>query len=146
MLSDEFQEGIQHMAKEALDEIEKAGETSPIDGATWAFFTSTSVRKISRVKCLLETDLTESEEVGEDPGHVSLVIVPTEIGSGQILPVVPVVELTKEAVDALTCWVWQILDERRLITCQHHVSGPTYTEFYINADVISLPRVPAREL
>ncbi|MBW2122449.1 MAG: hypothetical protein JRH07_11460, partial [Deltaproteobacteria bacterium] len=79
---------------------------------------------IARVNCLAERDLTSPDPDLPRHGHVSLVVVPNTPG-----------EKPKPTADCIAR-VWRLLDERRLITCRHHVLGPEYTDMRIRACVV----------
>lgn len=81
---------------------------------------------IARVKCLPGMDLTATDgrnSTLED--HVSVIIVPN---SAQLTPAPSPPQLSG---------VHRLLDQRRLITCRHHVVGPAYTEFRVIAQVLA---------
>lgn len=89
---------------------------------------------IARAKCLANIDL---ESFGPDtsrPGHVSVIVVPC---SKEAWPI-PSEQLIKD--------VAEFLDERRLITCRHHVVGPHYTSVRVRADVVGIFQVQVANL
>ena len=81
---------------------------------------------LARARCLPELNLEPGVADPETarPGHVSLIIVPR---SDEESPT-PSQELIGQ--------VWALLDERRLITCRHHVVGPGYTPVRIAVGVV----------
>jgi hypothetical protein len=84
---------------------------------------------LARAKCLPELDLSAPDPFTPRPSHLSLIVVPD---SNEPKP-----EPSPECVEQ----VWKFLDTRRLITCRHHVVGPTYTDVGIRAEVAHIPRV-----
>jgi hypothetical protein len=89
---------------------------------------------LARAKCLPELDLTASDPYTPRPGHISVVVVPDSR--------VDKPEPSPECIQD----VWDFLDQRRLITCRHHVVGPTYTDVGVRAEVVRIPQVSATEL
>ena len=89
---------------------------------------------LARAKCLPELDLTATDPYTPRPGHVSVIIVPF---SEDPKPV-PSTEVTTA--------VWNFLDDRRLVTCRHHVVGPTYTDIRIEAEVVRVSQVKESDL
>lgn len=90
--------------------------------------------KIVRAKCLANVDLESFDSDTSRPGHVSVIVVPF---SKKAKPI-PSKELIED--------VEEFLDERRLITCRHHVVGPHYTRVYVRADVAGISQVQAANL
>jgi hypothetical protein len=86
---------------------------------------------IARVKCLPELDLEFSDTDTPRPGHVSIIVVPRS---------------EQAASDELINDVAEFLDERRLITCRHHVVKPGYTDASIRADVVAISQVEKANL
>ena len=89
---------------------------------------------IARVKCLPELDLEFSDPDTPRPGHVSITVVPR---SEQAKPT---------PSDGLINAVAEFLDERRLITCRHHVVKPDYTDASLRAEVVAIPKVEKANL
>lgn len=89
---------------------------------------------LARARCLPERDLTAADGTTPSPGHVSIVVVPS---SGEDKPM-PSSELITR--------VWAFLDERRLLTCRHHVVGPSYTEVRVKAAVVRTAQAKPEEL
>jgi hypothetical protein len=89
---------------------------------------------LARAKCLPEFDLSASDPLTPRPGHLSLIVVPDSEG--------PKPEPSPETIEA----VWSFLDKRRLMTCRHHVVGPTYTDVGIRAEVVHIRRVLGEDL
>jgi hypothetical protein len=85
---------------------------------------------IARVKCLPELDLEFSDLDTPRPGHVTVVVVPY-----------PETD-TPNAVEHVA----KFLDERRLITCRHHVVGPGYTSVSIKTEVAGASQVRKERL
>lgn len=81
---------------------------------------------IARVKCLPELDLESSDPETPRPGHVTVVVVPY-----------PETDTLKAIKDN----VFDFLDERRLITCRHHVVGPGYTVVSIRTEVAGTSQI-----
>jgi predicted phage baseplate assembly protein len=79
---------------------------------------------LARAKCLPELDLTSPGLYESNEGHVSIIIVPNVAGER------PAPD--QETIDK----VWAMLDQRRLITCRHHVVGPSYTEVRVETRVV----------
>ena len=79
---------------------------------------------LARAKCLPELDLTSPNPYEPSPGHVSIIIIPNVEGD------MPAPD--QETIDN----VWAFLDQRRLITCRHHVVGPAYTEVRVETRVV----------
>ncbi|WP_448573738.1 hypothetical protein [Trichothermofontia sp.] len=85
--------------------------------------------KVQRVYCLPQRNLSaEGPEAPsrEAPGHISVVIVPAVSTS----------EPQPQPSLALRQSLWQWLDDRRLLTTQHHVVGPAYTPVQIAAELV----------
>jgi hypothetical protein len=91
--------------------------------------------KIARARCLVERDLTASDPNEDRPGHVSVIVVPDDKTSTKPVP-------SREQI----CRVYDFLDKRRLVTCRHHVVGPSYTDICIATDVVRLSQVPSSEV
>jgi hypothetical protein len=89
---------------------------------------------LARAKCLAELDLSASDPFTPRPSHLSLIVVPDEEARKP--------EPSPEHIQR----VWRFLDTRRLITCRHHVVGPTYTDVRIRAEVVHIPRVSGEDL
>lgn len=85
--------------------------------------------KIARAKCLANVDLESFDSDTSRPGHVSVIVVPF---SKKARPI-PSKDLIED--------VEEFLDERRLITCRHHVVKPDYTDVSIRAEVIAVSQV-----
>jgi len=89
--------------------------------------------KLARAKCLPERDQTAKDPDKTRPGHVSVIVVPCSEGEGENQEPV---KLPEGAIEK----VLGFLDPRRLITCQHHVVGPSYTHVCIKAEVVCFPQ------
>ncbi len=85
---------------------------------------------IARVKCLPELDLESSDPDIPLSGHVTVVVVPHSETD------------TPKAVKDVA----EFLDERRLITCRHHVVGPGYTAVSIRTEVAGTSQVRKERL
>ena len=92
---------------------------------------------IQRAKCLPQLNLAATAPTERSPalGHVSLVVVP--IGA---------TTADKVLNPALRSGLWTFLDQRRLLTTQHHVVGPEYVIVQLKAtlhleDGVSAQRV-----
>jgi len=112
---------------------QRVGTTSPQANPTLALGEAATVQ---RVICLANRNLSLSdpEAASRDaPGHISLVIVPAADPHSPALP---------EPSLALRQSLWQWLDDRRLITTQHHVVGPAYTPVSIAAELVLLEGAP----
>jgi hypothetical protein len=72
--------------------------------------------RVARARCLPERDLAAADPDTPRPGHVSVIIVPRSTADQPQ----PSPELLAAAD--------HLLDERRLLTTRHHVSGPGYTD------------------
>lgn len=83
-----------------------------------------------RAKCLPEMDLTSPTPYEASPGNVSVIIVPDSISE------------TPQPDQQTIERVWEFLDQRRLLTCRHHVVAPEYTPVRIRASVVRNPQVP----
>lgn len=95
-----------------------------------------TVGRIQRAYCVVDRNLeknVEEERKQAAPGHVSVVIVPSE---GAIAPNELGVQPSEEQRKAL----WEYLNDRRLLTTRHHVVGPIYVP--ISADIIRVVRQP----
>ncbi|HAA03396.1 MAG TPA: hypothetical protein DCE18_08495, partial [Syntrophobacteraceae bacterium] len=84
--------------------------------------------RVARVRCVAERDLSAFDPNTLRPGHVSVVIVPD--GPGH------------QASDILIAAVERVLDQRRLITCRHHVVGASWIPLSVRAEVVRMPQVP----
>lgn len=86
---------------------------------------------VARVRCLADTapdPLSSGSKLLEGmTGHVSVIIVPLAEGSRTV------------ADPQLLGDVHNRLDERRLITCRHHVIGADYTDVALSAKIVSAP-------
>jgi len=83
---------------------------------------------VARARCLADVavDSQNPDVLTSKTGHVSVIIVPYS-ADGRI----------KAIPDpALVDAVYAFLDERRLVTCRHHVSGPVYADIAIGASVV----------
>ncbi len=85
---------------------------------------------IARARCLAERDLTASDPNEDCPGHVSMIVVPDDKKSKKPAP-------SQELIDE----VYDFLDERRLVTCRHHVVGPSYTDICVATEVVCVSQV-----
>ncbi len=91
---------------------------------------------VQRLTCLPHRNLSLSDPEaasGDAPGHISLVIVPAADPHSTALP---------QPSLALRQSLWQWLDDRRLITTQHHVVGPTYVSVQLAAELVLLEGAP----
>ena len=86
---------------------------------------------IARVKCLPELDLESSDLDTPRSGHVTVVVVPHS---------------ETDVSKAIKDDVAEFLDERRLITCRHHVVGPGYTSVSIKTEVAGASQVRKERL
>ena len=86
---------------------------------------------IARAKCVAERDLTAGDPDTARTGHVSIIVVPDTTEEQPTPP-----------ADCLAA-IADLLDERRLITCRHHVLGPQYTAVRISADIVRNPQIGA---
>lgn len=91
---------------------------------------------VQRVTCLPHRNLSlaapEAARLSA-PGHISLVIVPAATPNRTALP---------QPSLALRQALWQWLDDRRLLTTQHHVVGPTYVPVQLAAELVLLEGAP----
>lgn len=85
---------------------------------------------IARVKCLPELDLGSPDPNIPRSGHVTVVVVPYSE-----------TDISKAVEDVV-----EFLDERRLITCRHHVVGPGYTAVSIGTEVAGISQVRKEDL
>jgi predicted phage baseplate assembly protein len=92
---------------------------------------------IARARCLPEVDLTVDPSA-RAIGHVSVIVVPRP-GSGP-----PVVRQQPSAEQIAA--VDELLDSRRLVTCRHHVVGPSYTDARLEARVVLSEHVEAQSV
>lgn len=88
---------------------------------------------VARVRCLPEVDLTASDPDALRPGHISVIVVPYPKDED---------DKTPQPSLGLITNVWRFLDERRLITCRHHVVGPDYIGVCVGAEVVRVSQVP----
>ena len=95
------------------------------------------IPQVARVRCLPDLDLTAIGDSQARMGHVSVIVVPKPAGAADTSPF-PSAELL-EMTD-------KFLDERRLITCRHHVVGPLYTRVTLSASVVCLPGLMAERV
>jgi predicted phage baseplate assembly protein len=86
--------------------------------------------KIARATCVPERVLTSADPETPRPGHVSIVIVPDTTDEKPF----PTLECIEQ--------VWGFIEQRRLLTCRHHLLGPGYTEVRIRTAVIRKGQVP----
>lgn len=87
--------------------------------------------EVARVRCLADRAL-DADEAGEERiGHVSVIVVPR----GEEARPFPSPALLDE--------VYRFLDDRRLITCLHHVAGPLYTDISLECAVVCNPAMKA---
>ncbi len=87
-------------------------------------------QSVGRVRCLADLDLSSSEPKQRKIGHVSVIVVTRpdgEKGAEQEL-YFPDKVLVKD--------VYAFLDERRLVTCVHHVVGPVFTDIAVSAHIV----------
>jgi hypothetical protein len=86
---------------------------------------------IARARCLADVaiDSAAPDVLMKKIGHVSVVIVPRPVGDAA--KPIPEPALIEE--------VYAFLDQRRLITCRHHVVGPVYKDIALAASVICKP-------
>lgn len=89
-----------------------------------------AIPRVARVRCLPDLDLTATGDSQARIGHVSVIIVPRPASAVDTSPS-PSAELLEMTE--------KFLDERRLITCRHHVVGPLYTRVTLAASVVCLP-------
>ncbi|GAM10172.1 hypothetical protein OR1_02460 [Geobacter sp. OR-1] len=112
---------------------------SPWRAVTTADFETlvlTAFPLVARACCLADRALDRSGPDEERTGHVSVIVVPHP-DSGAMAP-----------APALLDEVYRFLDERRLITCCHHVVGPAFTPVALSATVVcsaALSLVTVRE-
>lgn len=79
--------------------------------------------RVARLHVLPERDLTRDDETAPAPGHVSVVVLPP--GDGRRL----------DPPLALLAGLHAFLEQRRLLTVQTHVVGPTYVRLGVTARV-----------
>lgn len=79
--------------------------------------------QVARARCLADRDLDQSGPDEERIGHVSLIVVPHPDAGGMT----PSTALLEE--------LYRFFDERRLITCRHHVVGPAFSDVALSATV-----------
>jgi hypothetical protein len=83
--------------------------------------------EVARVRCLADRALDAVEAGEERIGHVSVIVVPR----GEEAMPFPSPALQDE--------VYRFLDDRRLITCLHHVGGPLYTDISLECTLVCNP-------
>lgn len=83
---------------------------------------------VARTQCIPERDLTAEDPDTPRIGHVSIIVVP-QATDDRPVP-------TQQCLDD----IYALLDERRLITCRHHVLGPHFTTIAIRAEIIRHPQ------
>jgi predicted phage baseplate assembly protein len=93
---------------------------------------------VARAICLPDLDLTAEDPYTSRPGHVSLIVIPTRKSESQADCPMPSMELLQE--------VSEFLNERRLITCHHHVVPPRYAKVSVEAEVVQIPKAKPEEL
>jgi hypothetical protein len=79
-------------------------------------------RIVKRVRCLPQRNLEATSPDDPSPGHVSVVVIPHTPNVPQPKP-----------TDGLRADLWDFLDERRLLTTQHHIVVPEYIPLKIAA-------------
>ena len=87
-----------------------------VTGEDWEALAREWSTDVARARCLPRRRLTagtEDERERDEPGHLSLVVVPRR-------------ELEPRALPALLDNLWRHLDARRVLTTRHHVVGPFY--------------------
>jgi len=85
--------------------------------------------EVARARCLPDLAPGEGELLAERLGHVSVIVVPwPQPGEERPVP-----------GPALREKVHRFLDERRLITCRHHVVAPTYVPVAVAVTVAGRP-------
>jgi hypothetical protein len=89
---------------------------------------------VARVRCLPDQEVDSAGLCHERAGHLSVIIVPFPVDSGDCCPS-PDASLIQD--------VFGFLDERRLITCRHHVVGPLFSDVSAAASVVCTPQVKA---
>lgn len=88
-----------------------------------------SSSQVARACCLADRDLERSGPDEERIGHVSVIVVPHRNPDGTLPS--PSLLLLDE--------LHRSLDERRLITCRHHLVGPAYCDVALAATVVCMP-------
>jgi hypothetical protein len=83
---------------------------------------------VARACCLADRALDSSGPDEERIGHVSVIIVPQPDADGAMA-------LSSGLLEE----VYRFLDERRLITCCHHVVGPEFSDIALSATVVCIP-------
>ena len=94
---------------------------------------------VLRAKLVANRNLAVESEAGrsqDQPGHVSLIIV-TQQGDKPPLP---------QPDNATSQKVWQLLDERRVLTIRHHVCGPVYVPIGMNLQIARRADMPEDKL
>ncbi len=86
--------------------------------------------KLARAKCVPGWDLTAQEDRQVRADHASIIVVPDKQDE-RPMP-------TAEEVDR----IYEFLDERRLITCRHHVVGPTYLDIKVETEIVTNKQRP----
>jgi hypothetical protein len=86
---------------------------------------------VARARCLADVaiDPVAPDVLMKKIGHVSVVIVPHPAGD----------EAKPLPEPALIDEVYAFLDQRRLITCRHHVVGPVYKDIALAASIVCKP-------
>lgn len=87
-----------------------------------------SFPQVARACCLADRALDQSGPDEERIGHVSIIVVPYPDPAGGMSP-----------SPALLDELYRFLDERRLITCRHHLVGPEFHDIAIAATVVCKP-------
>jgi hypothetical protein len=88
--------------------------------------------QIARTRCVPRRDLVADDPVNrgtDEPGHVSVIIVPFRTGT----------EKLPQPVDDLRQKVYAFLDKRRLITTIIHVAKPAYFSFTVQLTIVLMP-------
>lgn len=83
---------------------------------------------VARARCLADVaaDPADPSVLTGKTGHVSVIIVPyPQNGESKPLPAATLIDD-----------VFSFLDQRRLVTCRHHVVGPVYTDIAVGAVVV----------
>jgi hypothetical protein len=86
--------------------------------------------QIARVCCRAERVLDAPDPETERAGHLSVIIVPRSDDCS-----------TPEPSQTLLDEVYRFLDERRLITCRHHVVGPHFSDISLSIRIVCTPSV-----
>jgi hypothetical protein len=88
----------------------------------WNRSQTTPDRIVKRVRCLPQRNLEASATSVTAAGHVSIVVIPHTPNVPQPKP-----------TESLRADLWAFLDERRLLTTQHHIVDPKYIPLKIRA-------------